>query len=283
MSVDHINIAKQPVIDSNNRFFANEWLYRDFENRKNVSLRVASSHLLLTLLNTTSQEELENDSLSFLNIDTKFLASGLISALPKKRFIFDMDMAQEFHNKDREMLLQLCQHGYRFALDNVDLDTEWFREAQSILPLFSFLKIDTSTLKKSHAKTLEILSKSHTLVAHKIEDMSQNALAKTMPFRYFQGYYIAYPDPIQISIVPISGIHLNQLYMMLQAKENLMHISDFICDNSDLKYYTLRFLSNFDLYLDNSRNNMHLLLKEMGYGRLNNWVLMLIYSKVAKN
>ncbi len=283
MSVEFVNIAKQPVIDSQNRLFANEWLYRDFENRKNISLRVASSQLLLTLLNRTSYEAFENDSQVFLNIDTKFLASGLINALPKKRFIFDLNIAQEFHNKDREMLLQLCQHGYRFSLDNVDLNSKWFDNADSILPLFSFIKVDISTLLQSNRNLLNRLKSSHTIIAHKIEDMSQNALAKSMPFHYFQGYYIAYPDPIKLSIEPLSSVHLHQLYIMLQSKENLYTIAEFISSKNDLNYYILQFCNHCDLHLDHTSNTMHTLLKEVGYGKLINWVLMLIYAKVAKN
>ncbi len=283
MSFEHIKIARQPVVDISNHFFAHEWLYRDFNSKKSVSPRVASSHLLLTLLNKTSHSHFENDTKAFLNIDTKFLATGLIQALPKERFIFDIEASQEFRNRDKKMIRKLYQSGYAFALDNIDLHSNWYEQCEAMLFMFKFLKINITTVEPEYRHELERLKNNHTLIAHKIENMADHDLAVSMPFDYFQGYYIALPDTVEISIIPIELQHVNQLYLMLQNRESSNSITDFISSKSDLKFYFLQFCAHFDLYPNAMGSNMHELVEAIGYLKLADWTLMLIYSKMAKN
>jgi c-di-GMP-related signal transduction protein len=267
------SLSRQLVLDKDLKIYGFEWLFKDLFQKGELNARYATSYLSLALLNRARDSFIEENSKIFLNIDTKFLASGLIKFLPKDNFVFDISI----ESVDMDVIRHLRSEGYLFSLDNIDFASDWKQSMGSNIEEFKYLKILSSTLDADDKKKIDALKKKHTIIAHKVENKTSLEVMKALDIDYFQGYHISEPMGMTIDMFELSKKSVNGLYMLLQASANRHELAEYIDKYEDLRYYFLSYCSNFEF---NSEDTYEL-IKKLGKNNFSNWVLILVYSKVA--
>jgi len=271
--LNRCSLLRQLILDKDLKIYGFEWLFKDLFESNQPNARHATSYLALALLNRTKNSFIDQNSKVFLNIDTKFLASGLIEFLPKDYFVFDISMK----DLDIEVIQHMRKNGYQFCLDNIDFSSSWQKQISSNIKEFKYLKIIASTLDENDLEEIKKLKKSHTIIAHKVENKTSLDVMINLGIEHFQGYYISEPNNISVDMVKLSKKSVYGVYMLLQVSPNKSELAEYIEKNEDLRYYFLSYCTNFDF----SSNTIYDLIEEIGITSFSNWVLMLVYSKVA--
>lgn len=273
-----ITIGRQPLIDPNGDTQAYEWFFRQSVGQ---SLSAATSHLIMTLVNQAGMDTVMEADVVFLNLDIRLLATGLVQMLPKHKFVFDIPSATQLRTQDIEMISYLHKEGYRFSLDNIELEDGWEERLYQILPMIEFLKIDISSVSGLNWLDLSPYKSTHKLVAHKIENQKQFEMAKKFGFELFQGYYIAKPELKTYPNLPIMKRSVLELYKLIQADVDIRQLAVFFTQQIDIGFTFLEFFSNLKLEYEDNITSFYDALKAMGKKQVMDWTLMLIYSKIG--
>ncbi|QOP41876.1 EAL domain-containing protein [Sulfurimonas marina] len=273
-----ITIGRQPMTDHNGNIQAYEWFFRQSE-QKNTA--VATSHLIMTLINQAGMEATMEADTIFLNIDIRFLATGLVQTLPKQKFVFDIPYSVALRHQDLEMISYLHKEGYRFALDNITIEDGWQEKIRSVLSMIEFLKIDMSNVTTSECIQLSPYKHSHKLIAHKLENDKQLQLAKQFGFELCQGYYISEPELKTYESLPILKRSIYELYKLIQADVSINQLADFFRDHIDIALTLLQFFSNLKIEYEKEITSFCDVLNAIGRKQLRDWSLMLVYSKIG--
>ncbi|WP_373071842.1 hypothetical protein [Sulfurimonas sp.] len=271
--MNRCSLSRQLVLDKDLKIFGFEWLFKDLFQDGEVNARYATSYLALALLNRTKNSFIDENSKIFLNIDTKFLASGLIEFLPKDNFVFDISL----DDVEMDVIHHMRSLGYQFSLDNLDFSSGWRKQISSNIKEFTYLKVIASTLDENDMEDIKLLQESHTIIAHKVENKTSLEVMKNLGIEHFQGYYISEPINMTIEMVELSKNSVHGIYKLLQASTSKHELAEYIEQHEDLKYYFLSYCENFNFESDSTYD----LISELGITSFSNWVLMLVYSKVA--
>ena len=271
--MNRCSLSRQLILDKDLKIYGFEWLFKDLFQNGEVNARYATSYLVLALLNRSRNSFIDENSKVFLNVDIKFLASGLIEFLPKENFVFDISI----DDLDMDVIKHMRGLGYHFSLDNIDFSSKWQSEISSNIKEFTYLKIISTTLDKNDKAKIKELKKSHKIIAHKVENKTSLEVMKDLGIDFFQGYYISEPNDIMIDMMELSKKSVHGIYMLLQASASKHELSEYIEKNEDLKYYFLSYCENFNF----ESEDIYELIEELGVTSFSNWVLILVYSKVA--
>jgi EAL and modified HD-GYP domain-containing signal transduction protein len=260
-------------LGSDLKIYGFEWLFKDLFQKGELNARHATSYLALALLNRGRNSFIDENSKVFLNIDTKFLASGMIEFLPKNDFVFDVSI----NSLDMDVIRHMKSKGYNFSLDNIDFNSDWQDIVSSNLNQFSYLKIISSSLDENDKSKLDLLKTTHKIIAHKVESKKSLEVMKNLGIEQFQGYYISEPTIVPMEMVELSKKAVNGIYMLLQASASRRELAEYIDKFDDIKYYFLSYCNNFELFDEDTYD----LIGKLGKNSFSNWVLILVYSKVA--
>lgn len=271
--MNKVSLSRQLILDDDLRIYGFEWLFKEIFQKGELNARYATSYLSLALLNRTRNSFIDENTKIFLNIDTKFLASGMIEFLPQEYFVFDISI----NDIDMDVIRHLKDKGYQFSLDNIDFNSGWREQISSNIKEFDYLKIISSSLDENDAQDIELLKQSHKIIAHKVENKSSLDVMKKIGIKHFQGYYVAEPINMSLNMVELSKKSVNGMYMLLQASANRTELAEYIDKHDDLKFYFLSYCANFNFDIEDTYE----LIKALGKNSFSNWVLILVYSKVA--
>jgi len=279
-------VAKQKILNRDGKVFANELLFRDYEDGiKNFPSNIqATSNVLINVL-INANEILNETTVVLVNVDEKFLMSGLIDLLDKDKFMLEILETTDLSEKVVNRIKLYHKRGFKIAIDDFDCSAQMIKKFTPIFKYIHLLKIDL--LEAEHENLLSVIKKFKSLgmklLAEKIETKEDYKECLDLGFDLFQGYGVHRPESVEID----RGKDITQ-YIVLNVIKLIKNDADtnaieaYLKQRSELSFKLVQFLNaqvKFDIEIKSVKQAITLL----GRDRLLRWLFLYLYSEMSEN
>lgn len=243
--MDHVFIARQPILDRNRTVRGYELLYRTgFMPRAPVDDgETATARVALNALTEIGLDRVVGEQAAWINVTQEFLLQGLARSLPAKRVVLEL---LEYDAVDRRLLpliADLRESGYTLALTNAIVTPE----TEPLLKLADVVKLDYVSLGADGlAREAQRLSSyGVTLVAEKVETNEEFELGLAAGCDLFQGYFFCRPELMRDRAITPNAVALLRLAAALQDPTlELAGVERLISSDVALSYRLLRYINS---------------------------------------
>lgn len=273
-------LARQPILDLQQKIMGYELLYRDSEqSAAYANERHATAAILVNVLNQAGLQNVVSDSLAFVNIDDRFLRHEIVDTIPAKTFIFEITTNTSLDELTVERIEVLHEKGYLFCLDASQYSH--LPKYEKIFPYLSYCKIDTSSFSFEHLQEVVRTLHSYDIkaIATKVEMESTYLTYKEKGFDAFQGYYFAEPKIIQDQKLDADQASLFKLCNLLQTGGDTEEIVRSFESSPSLILQLLRFMNSAAFHFKAPIASIQQVITLLGRNSLNQWLMLLLYSK----
>ncbi|WP_456404197.1 EAL and HDOD domain-containing protein [Hydrogenimonas sp.] len=196
--MDAFYIARQPVIDRENRVFAYEILFRGKKPHENLDRgTVMSASAINNLINVIGVEDVIGPHLGIIKITPLFITRKLIEALPKERLIFALFEEDLADPALLETLKIYKEQGYTFAINDLH-DISALRNPE-VLRIVSYIKIDHEALSEEMIRSVVEIAKRAGIktICSKIETRKAHREMEELLCDFFQGFFFSEPEILE--------------------------------------------------------------------------------------
>ena len=204
-------IARQPILNVDQKTVAFELLFRDGENNcfPNIAPDKATSKIIVDNHLNFGIEELTGTCPAYINFHAGALIGQLPTFLDANKVVIEILEDVNISNELLNACKLLKAKGYTLALDDYDLDAKW----DVFLPFIDIIKVDITEVNIVDVTPFleKIKSFNITLLAEKVETHQEFEQYKALGFTLFQGYFFAKPEMIKKKSIAASKSHIIDL------------------------------------------------------------------------
>lgn len=281
-------LGRQPIFDRKRRTYAYELLYRNdqqnvafFSDPDNATRRVLEVAML-----EWGFDRVIGDRFGFINAEAGILHSGLLSLLPVDRAVVELVETVVIDDRLIASVRSAREAGMRFALDDVtDLSRPRLTE---LAGLVDFVKIDLSVVPPTELAELVANVRSTfggaQILAEKVEDPTQFALAVQLGFDLFQGYFFAKPEVLKRAERPANLAAAVQLLAEAnQPVVDLDRIEHLIANDPTLAYGLLKVVNSSSYGLTVHVQSIRHAMVLLGIGQVRQLATLLTMAGNSQN
>jgi len=238
-------VARQPIFDRLRHVYAYELLFRSGMSNAfpGVDGDEATSSLLSSSFFTVGIEQIASGHKAFINFTEDMLVQGVPAMFPRDCVVVevleDVRPTEDVISACRE----LVRKGYLLALD----DFVYQDNLVPLIELAAIIKVDFRLTPLAQIKDMVATLKQYPcrLLAEKIETHEEFALADSMGFVYFQGYFFSKPEVLKNKDIPSSQMALMQLIVKVnQADFEVSDIEKLVTQDISISYKLLKYLNS---------------------------------------
>ena len=266
-------LARQAVFDRQRRVFGYELLFRSCLKNSftgadaSASTREVISNSLLSI----GLDRIAGQKKVFVNIGRELLLDQFASFLPKGRIILEILDSADHDPEVRAACESLRQQGYLLALNAFVTSSE----QRPSLKHAHFAKVDIRNLSDQdhHDIVREYHAQGVTLVAEKVETLSEYQRTKAAGYDYFQGFFFARPQMVigrQIPAIKMNCLRL--LREILRPELNYDRLAAQISTDVSLTYQLLRYVGSYLFSAGGRIDTVQQALVYLGENQLRRWV-----------
>ena len=273
-------LARQPILNRDQRLVAYELLFRSTaENQAMITGdAVAATATVIAHASDLGMEQVVGLQLAFINVDAVALMSDFIGFLPHHRVVLEILETVRPTPALLARISELRQAGFRFALDDVVLDTP---DVQQLLPLVDVIKVDIAQLAPDELPRLaQVLAVSRKkLLAEKVETMAQFEQCLALGFDFFQGYYFARPVILSGKRMSASELAILHLLELIQGNADNRELERCIKHDAMLGLNLLRLVNTPAVSVGVRVETLGQALMLLGRRQLQRWLQILLYVR----
>jgi EAL and modified HD-GYP domain-containing signal transduction protein len=284
MSEQTIYLARQPIVDVNQELVGFELLFRATErNVADESDNVfATSTVIANAFTEIGLDQVIGSVDGFLNVDTDFLFSEMIEALPASRIVLELLETTIADERTIARVGELRKRKYRVAIDDFIGN---FDDLDGLLPLVDMVKIDFEKLDELLVPVIvELLSKHKVLlIAEKVETPAQFRQAKDLGITLFQGYHFAHPEVLSAKRSKPAKLALLRLLSLAMDEAETRDIEEEFKHHPSLTVNLLRLANSAALGRRQVVTSLRHALVLLGRRQLRVWLQLLLYTADRDN
>lgn len=270
-------IARQPIVDTNQKIVAYELLFRADATATRAEVSddlLAGTRVLINTLSNMGTQWLLGDKLAFINIAAPMLESEFLELLPQKQVVLEIIESVTPTPELIERCKQLRADGFKFALD----DFEHIPANTPFLEVADFVKLDIQALGLAGtAETLKLLKgKPVKLIAEKVEKLSEFKACKEMGFDYFQGFYFAHPETLTAKVINPAHAAVLDLLNKVRNSADVKEIELSFKRDVALSFKLLRYINSVGFGLSCEIQSIRHAVSILGYQQLYRWLTLLL-------
>lgn len=206
-------VARQAILDRDEKVFAYELLYRNSNENffpSNVSDDAATARLFLDSLLFYGVDNLSANKKLFINLSTSSLLQELPKLINPSNVVLEIIERTEKLEEILPLVEELIIRKYIFALDDYDGDPKW----NDLLEKAKFIKLEVEkdlnvTLKQ--IKQLKEKFPNKSIIVERIEDNESFKLIRDAGADLFQGYYFTKPQLLNFKNINPSTVTILEL------------------------------------------------------------------------
>ena len=267
--------AAQPIFDVERNRVAVELLYRNSNGVTALELGddIATTELVYNLCSGISNQIASYSAPVFINVSTEFLLSGRFLPLDPEHVVIELVERITPSVELTASVAELKRRGFKFALDDLEFDASW----EPLLALADYVKVDILTACDERVSVHMRRLKKYPLtwLAERVETIEQYEKYKAMGFSLFQGYFLARPELVTGTKVPVAALKLAMLIEVLFEDEpDINQLSALLNDEPTLVLGMLR-IANSPLYRKTRDvSSVKELVMRLGLDLTRKWILM---------
>ena len=233
-------VARQPILDRELNTQAYELLFRDSLDNvfPSVSAQQATSRLVAEQFLQQNIDQLIGDHPCYINFPHSLLLDGLAECLPRDKVVIEILEDAEPDDALLEKVIQLYGLGYRLALDDFTMVSDWDR----FLPYIHIIKFDLPCIEHFMANHRHLPL---TYLAEKVEDQAEFERMKQLGVTLFQGFFFSRPQMVQQPTIPPAQLVVMQLLEVVnQTEPDLDKIEQLLNQDLTLSLKLLRYINH---------------------------------------
>ena len=279
---EHAYIARQPILDREQKIIAYELLFRQSADATSAHVTddlASGTKVMLNVLSNIGTQWLLGDKLAFINIAVPMLESDFLELLPPKQVVLEIVESVQPTPALLQRLKDLRVQGFKFALD----DYVHTPEMMPLLEVADYVKLDIQLLGPQRtAEISKILSSSSLqLIAEKVETLAEFNACQALNFDYFQGYHFAHPETLSAKVINPAHMHVLQLLNKVRNNVEIKEIETaFKCDVA-LSFKLLRYINSVGFGLSCEIQSLRHAVSILGYQQLYRWLTLLLVTAGA--
>jgi EAL and modified HD-GYP domain-containing signal transduction protein len=275
-------LARQPILNRNQRLVAYELLYRNAEvNDARVTDGAQATASVIAHASELGMEQVVGDQLAFVNVDTTGLMSDFIHFLPNDKVILEVLESVEPTPDVLARLQELKLAGYKFALDDVVSESD---AVTALRPLMDVIKVDIKQIERGQLASLarSLRNPNQKLLAEKVETVEEFRECMDLGFEYFQGYYFARPVILSGKKIAPSQLSIMHLLDMLNRDADQREVERSVKHDPLISLNLLRLVNTPAVGARFRINSVGHALIVLGRRQLQRWLQILLYVKGAE-
>jgi len=274
---DHAYIARQPLIDNQQKIIGYELLLRSDTKTASTDDHLAASKVLANILSNMGEEWRLGDKLAFIYAPASMLMGNLIELLPANMTVLEIPGTTQPTPELLARCRDLRAQGYRLALNDLDLS----RKNLPLLEVANFVKLDIQKLKanghlEEHVRALEEYPAK--LIAKKVETRSEHSICKELGFAYYQGYYFAHPETLNAKVIHPAYAVVLELLDKVRNNAEIKDIELTLKRDVALSFKLLRYINSVGFGLSCEIQSLRHALAILGYQQLYRWLTLLLVT-----
>lgn len=271
-------LARQPILDREQKLFAYELLFRSAEaGPAGVTDDVAATASVIAHASDLGMENVIGASLAFINVNAEVLFSDFVQFLPRDTVVLEILETVEVDDALVSRIEHMSRAGYRFALDDVVSGSD---RVLRLLPLVDFIKVDVTHLTPSAISILSSKVKlaGKKLLAEKVETLEEFTVCMELGFDYFQGFYFAKPLVLSGKKLPPQQQALVRLMAKLASGVSVSELEQGIKQDAGLGLALLRLVNTALGDVSPRIDSFGQAIQILGPRQLQRWLQILLYA-----
>jgi len=279
---NQIYIGRQSIIKPDKSIFGYEILFRQTEeNSANVIDNLHATANVIENLFELGQDKIIGDNIVFINIYPHFLENMPTDLLRKEKTIFEILETSEINEKTLSIVREFKGRGYRFALDDFVLSSEW----EPAIELADYIKIDIRQYSREEIRQIINSLKKYNvkLIAEKVETNEEFDYFNGLGFDLFQGYF--FQKPFVLTDETLSPDYNNLLSMLksLQNYDSITKIEKLFKNSPELIFRLFKLVNSVSYAFAVQISSLRQAIVILGYDTLYKWLLTIILAGKSKN
>lgn len=271
-TVEHIHVARQPILDARQQVFGYELLYRAAARDVSCDIRDASisAKVIADALLGIGFEVLTDGRRAFVNLDVNTLLADSSGLLDPDQVVLEILENVDVTADVVAMCESLHSRGYALALDDFVPGSP----AEALVPFARFVKLDVLALSPDELTSTarRLLQAGVSVVAEKVETAEGFERAKAAGCSLFQGYYFCKPVTFSGKALPANQLTQMQLVAALnQPSVSLGAIEDLLKRDASLSYRVLRSVNSAGFGLRREIKSIREALLLLGLDQVRRW------------
>ncbi|MCG7538630.1 HDOD domain-containing protein [Pseudoalteromonas sp. OF7H-1] len=238
--------ARQPIFDVQRELIGYELLFRDGLNNvfPEIDGDEATSRLVEGSQFTFGLDDLTNQRPAYINFTLETLAKGYVQMLAPEQVVVEILETVQPGKRLLACVKELKEQGYTLALDDYHHQNVW----RHFFPYIDQIKVDLLATNLEQIHTIKTAIQDFPnidLVAEKVETYEQFELAKSLGFKYFQGFFFAKPEMVKTKALAPSELAMAELlYETSSVEPDLARITQVFERDVNLSYKLLRYANS---------------------------------------
>jgi EAL and modified HD-GYP domain-containing signal transduction protein len=278
-STQDIYIARQPIVDDQKRLVGYELLFRSAGTDAAAydDSVLATSTVIANVFGDIGLGEVIGDVDGYLNVDTDFLFSELVEALPPDRIVLELLEQRVLDQPTEQRCRELRKRGYRIALDGFvgNLD-----ERDKLLPEVDIVKIDFQAIDPLLVPLIVKMVRKHKvrIVAEKVETPAQYDQARELGIDLFQGFHFARPELMSAKRAKPAKLAMLRILSLAMGDAEVREIEEEFKRHPSLAVNLLRLVNSASAGMRQPVTSLRHALIVMGRKQLRVWLQLLLYT-----
>ena len=280
MDAQNIYLARQPIVDRTGELVGYELLFRETDG-ENATFNheddvMATSTVIANAFAEMGLSQVIGPYVGHLNVDTEFLYSDLVEALPPNRVVLEL-YEKKIDPQTLERLTELRSVGYRIALDDFVGNFDGFDD---LLPAVDMVKVDFQRIDALLVPVIVDMLKEHKvkMIAQKVETPEQFELAKSLGMDMFQGFHFARPQLLTAHREKPAKIALLRLLSLAMEDAETQTIEAEFKRHPHLSVNLMRLVNSAACSRGQSITSLRHALVLLGRRQLRVWLQLLLYT-----
>ncbi len=282
-AIDHISIARQPIVDEGRNIIAYELFNR---SKVGANHTVASdiSLVLNAIANNGAPFSIAHSDL-FVHASHAGLAAPHWDFLDPKSVVASVPLVQD-HDPVQianvaVALGKLRARGFRLSFNHVVV-APIYKDWQ---PLADFVKVDLASVESSQLKPLVTAIQartSATAIAMKVESGEQFAQLQPLGVKLFQGYLFSVPEIVKPRVLSPSHVGAVRLFNLVSQSAAIEEVEDCLKKDEALGVNLLRIINSAGVGLSKKVTSLRQAVMLIGYEKLTKWSALVLATSSSK-
>jgi EAL and modified HD-GYP domain-containing signal transduction protein len=277
-------IARQPIFNTQKKLFAYKLLYRGLEE---LSLALvggdrATSTVLTSSFLTEGLEKISNNRPCFVNFTEELLLQDVAANFPRDKIVVEILEDVQPTPAVITACKKLKEQGYTLALDDFVFD----KKLTPLIELADIIKFDfrLTPIKQIDKALGYLASYDIEFLAEKVETYEEFHQALGLGCKYFQGYFFAKPEVMQIKELAAATVTLLGLVAEVNRPSiEKKRLTELISSDVSLSYKLLRYINSAYFSRVSKIDSISHAIAFLGENEVRRFITMLVISKMASN